>query len=85
MPVLMPTKDDLQRMTPMQRQRARRALLRIMAETDDYIAAEAARVAARQFDGAKIIDQARALERVTPRDRPEVIAERRRIALEATR
>lgn len=83
MPVLMPTPDELQRMTPAQRDKARRALWRIVAETDRQVEHDLERANDAWALGEHIRATARELEKYQRHDPPHVIAQRRQIALEA--
>ena len=90
MPFLMPTADDLARMSPAQKQRARRAIARIALELDQAAAdlvdiKQAQRAADRQAFGERIRAHARTLQAQRPPDPPHLIAARRRTLLDATR
>ena len=85
MPVLMPTPKELQSMTVSQRERARRALWRIIAETDRQVERDMRRANDARAFGEYIRATARELEKYQPHDPPHVIALRRHIALEATK
>lgn len=82
MPALIPTPEDMKRMTPAQRARARRAVWAILAETDKYIQRQSRRRDDAAAFGAAVRERARDLERFIPRDPPYVTAERRRQLLE---
>lgn len=90
MPFLMPTADDLARMSPAQKQRARRAIARIALELDQAAAdlvdiKQAQREADRQAFGERIRAHARTLQAQRPPDPPHLTAARRRTLLDATR
>ena len=90
MPFLMPTADDLARMSPAQKQRARRAIARIALELDQAAAdlvdiKQAQRAADRQAFGERIRARARTLQAQRPPDPPHLTAARRRTLLDATR
>lgn len=83
MPVLMPTPKELRSMSAAQREKARRALWRIIAETDRQVEHDLRRVDDARVYGEYIRATARELEKYTRHDPPHVIALRRRTALEA--
>jgi hypothetical protein len=83
MPVLMPTPGELRELTPAQRERARRAIWRIIRDTDDAVLREVRGVKDLAAFGEAVRDRARALERICPKDPPWIIAERRRRLIEA--
>ncbi len=84
MPQVIPTRDDLTRMTPKQRDRARRLIWAILAETDRHIDRQhKARDDARAF-GEAVRERARDLEHYIPKDPPWITAARRQALLEAT-
>ena len=90
MPALVPTPDDLARMTPAQKARARRAIARIALELDQAAAdmcnaAAAQRQAERQAWGEAIRAQARHLQSLTTPEPDHVTAARCRTLLEATK
>lgn len=90
MPQLVPTKDDLDRMTPAQKARARRAIARIALELDQAAAdicntAAAQRAAERHAWGEAIRAQARHLQALTTPEPDHVTAARRRTLLDATK
>ena len=90
MPALVPTPDDLARMTPSQKARARRAIARIALELDAAAAdicnaAAAQRQAERAAWGETIRAQARHLHTLTTPEPDHVTAARRRALLEATK
>ena len=83
MPALIPTPDDLARMTPAQKAKVRRAIARIALELDNAAAAQ--RQAERQAWGEAIRAQARHLHTLTTPEPDHVTAARRRALLEATK
>ena len=84
MPQIIPTHDEITRMTPQQRARARRLIWAILAATDRHIERESrARDDAQAF-GEAVRQRARDLEAYIPKDRPWVTAARRQALLEAT-
>jgi len=83
MPVLMPTPGELRGMTPAQREKARRAIWRILRDTDDNVRREVRNVTTAAAFGEAVRERARELERYCPKDPPWVCAERRRLLLEA--
>jgi len=83
MPVLMPTPRELENMTAAQRDKARRALWRILQETDRQVERQRAASDEAHAFGEYVRQMARDLERYAPTDPPQVIAQRRQIALEA--
>lgn len=83
MPQLIPTSEELARMRPEQRARARRAIWAVVADTQKYIELEAQRHNQAAADGEAIRNHARLLERLYPRDPGYVTAERRRQLMEA--
>ena len=90
MPALIPTPDDLARMTPSQKARARRAIARIALELDQAAAdicnaAAAQRQAERAAWGEAIRAQARHLHSLTTPEPDHVTAARRRALIEATK
>lgn len=81
MPILMPTPDEMSRMSHAQRAKARRALWAIIRDTDQHLEQQQQQlVDAAQF-GQHVLDQARALEHTEPRDSPTDIIARRIDAL----
>lgn len=83
MPILMPTPHELAHLSSRQRDRIRKAIWRIITETDET----AVRVitdseAAHQY-GDRIRRHALMLEATMKRDDDDVILERRRVLLEA--
>ena len=84
MPQLIPTQDELARMTPRQRDRARRAVWAILAETDRYLDKQSQRRDDLQAWGESVRQRARDLEAYIPKDPPWVTAARRQALLEAT-
>lgn len=90
MPFLMPTADELARMSPAQKERARRAIARIALELDEAArdlvdVRHAQRAAEQQAFGERIRAHARTLQAQRPPDPPHVTAARRRTLLNATR
>ncbi len=83
MPMLMPTPDELARLTPRQQDKARRAMWRIITETDEQVNRTAKRITEAVAFGQAVRDHARALERYMPREPAYVTAERRRLLMEA--
>ena len=84
MPQIVPTKDELARMTPAQRERARRAVWGILAETDRYLDRQSRRRDDLRAWGEAVRERARALEAYIPRDPAHIIDARRVALLEAT-
>lgn len=84
MPQVLPSRDELARMTPQQRAKARRAIWAILAETDTYIERESRRRDPAVAFGQAVRERARLMERYAPRDPGYVIAERQRLLIEAT-
>lgn len=85
MPVLMPTPNELQNMSAAQRDKARRAIWRILQATDREVERQRATLDEGRAFGEYVREIARDLERYATTDPPHVIAERRHIALEATK
>ena len=90
MPALVPTPDDLARMTPAQKAKVRRAIARIALELDQAAAdlidvAAAQRAADLQAWGERIRAHARHLQAIRTPEPPHVTAARRRALLEATK
>lgn len=83
MPVLMPTADEIRRMTPDQRRRVRSALWSIVRETDAQIERVAASIDSAAEFGRQVRDRARELEKYEPQDPDEITAQRRRDLMEA--
>jgi hypothetical protein len=81
----MPTAEDLRQMPPAKRERVRRAIWKIISETDDYAARRLEELADRRSWAEAVREEARRLEAMTPRDHVDVIERRRQIALQATR
>ena len=90
MPALIPTSDDLARMTPAQKAKVRRAVARIALELDQA-AADICDAAAAQRSrdlaewGERIRAHARHLHALRTPEPPHVIAARRRTLLDAIR
>ena len=90
MPALIPTPDDLARMTPAQKVKVRRAIARIALELDQA-AADICDAAAAQRSrdlaawGERIRTHARHLHALTPPEPAHLIEARRRTLLDATR
>lgn len=84
MPQVIPTREDLIRMTPKQRDRARRLIWAILAETDRHIERESQRRDDAKAFGEAVRQRARDLEAYMPKDPPWVTAARRQALLEAT-
>ena len=84
MPQVIPTRDEILRMTPKQRDRARRLIWAILAETDRHIDRESQRRDDAQAFGEAVRQRARDLEAYIPKDPPWVTAARRQALLEAT-
>lgn len=84
MPHLLPTSDEVRNLTPAQRERARRMVLRIIRETDLAVDRIARQVADHVAFGEAVRERARELERYMPTDPPHVIQARRQALLEAT-
>ena len=90
MPALIPTPDELTRMTPAQKAKVRRAIARIALELDQAAAdlidvAAAQRALELQAWGERIRTHARHLHALTPPEPAHLIEARRRTLLEATR
>ena len=89
MPALVPTPDDLARMTPAQKAKVRRAVARIALELDQA-AADICDAAAAQRSrdlaewGERIRTHARHLHALRTPEPAHLIEERRRILLDAT-
>jgi hypothetical protein len=83
MPALLPTPDELKHLSHHQRDRIRRAIWRILVETDKVAANVAANIDANTEYGERIRRQARMIEASTPRDDLDTVLERRRVLLEA--
>ena len=83
MPVLMPTPGELRELTPAQREKARRLIWRVLRDTDDAVLREVRTATSAAAFGEEVRERARTLERYCPKDPPWVIAERRRVLLEA--
>lgn len=83
MPLVLPTPEEMRRLTPPQRDKARRAIWAIIRETDERILREIRNVTTAAAFGEAVREQARDLERIVPRDPPWVCAERRQALLEA--
>ena len=84
MPQVIPTRDEIVRMTPKQRDRARRLIWAILAETDRHIDRESQRRDDTKAFGEAARQRARDLEAYIPKDPPWVTAARRQALLEAT-
>ena len=84
MPQVIPTRDEIVRMTPKQRDRARRLIWAILAETDRHIDRESQRRDDAKAFGEAVRQRARDLEAYMPKDPPWVTAARRQALLEAT-
>ena len=90
MPALVPTPDDLARMTPAQKAKVRRAVARIALELDQAAAdicdaAHAQRSRELAEWGERIRTHARHLHAMRTPEPPHVIEARRRTLLEATK
>ena len=88
MPALIPTPDDLARMTPAQKAKIRRFIAQVALELDeaardlvDTRAAERQRREQEWGEGVRVT--ARSLQAMRPADPPHIIAARRRVLLEA--
>lgn len=79
MPVLMPTPEEMKRLTPGQRDRIRRAVWAILAETDRVAAREAARARETTEWAEQVRDHARALLAYMPKEDPATILARRAV------
>lgn len=84
MPQIIPTREEMTRMTPRQRDRARRAIWAILAETDKHIERQSRVRDDNKAFGEAVRQRARDLEAYTPKDPPWVTAARQRALLEAT-
>ena len=84
MPQVIPTRDEIVRMTPKQRDRARRLIWAILAETDRHIDRESQRRDDAKAFGEAVLQRARDLEAYIPKDPLWVTAARRQALLEAT-
>ena len=90
MPALIPTPDDLARLTPAQKAKVRRLIARLALELDDAAAdvidlAAARRAHEVQAQGERIRAHARQLQAQRPPDPPHLVAARRQALLDATR
>ena len=90
MPALIPTPDDLARMTPAQKAKARRAIARIALELDQAAAdicdaAEAQRSRDLAAWGESVRRHARHLHAIRDPDPPHLIEARRRVLLDNVR
>jgi hypothetical protein len=83
MPALLPTPDELKHLSHHQRDRIRRAIWRILIETDKVAANAAADIDAHTEYGERIRRHARMLEATTPRDDLDTVLARRRAIMEA--
>ena len=84
MPQVIPTRDELVRMSPKQRDRARRLIWAILAETDRHIDRESRRRDDAKAFGEAVRQRARDLEAYIPHDPPWITAARRQALMEAT-
>ena len=84
MPQLIPTSDDLQRMTPRQRAKVRRLIWQVLVATDRHIERESVKRDDIKAFGEAVRQRARDLERYMPKDPPWITAARRQALLEAT-
>jgi hypothetical protein len=84
MPMLLPTPEEMARLTPRQKDKARRAIWKIITETDQHIERTARRVSDAAAFGEAVREHARALERYMPREPAWITSERQRLLLEAT-
>ena len=87
MPALIPTPDDLARMTPSQKAKVRRFIAQIALELDeaarDLVDVKAAERQRREQEwGERIRTHARNLQAERPPDPPHLIEARRRVLLE---
>lgn len=85
MPVLMPTLEEAQNIPSHKRERIIRAILRILAEVDDVADETTAEAYSAHAFGQRVREMAHQLEKYQAKEPNYVIAERRRIALEATK
>jgi peptidoglycan hydrolase CwlO-like protein len=90
MPALIPTPDDLARLTPSQKAKVRRLIARLALELDEAAAdvtdlAAAKRAQEQRAQGERIRAHARELQAQLPPDPPHVTAARRQALLDATR
>jgi len=90
MPAIIPTPDDLARMTPAQKQKIRRFIAQVALELDQAAAdlvdtAAAERQLREQEQGERIRAHARNLQATRPPEPPHLIEARRRTLLDATR
>jgi hypothetical protein len=83
-PQIIPTRDEMTRMTPKQRDRARRIIWAILAETDRHIQRESERRDDLKAFGEAVRQRARDLEQYMPKDPPWLIEQRRQQLLEGT-
>jgi hypothetical protein len=83
MPVIMPTVNELKHLSHHQRERIRRAIWRIIVETDNVAANVAANIDAHTEYGERIRQHARMLEATTPRDDLDTVLARRQALIEA--
>lgn len=81
MPVLVPTPEEVAAMSPLQRQRARQAVARILRETqaalDDVVAASARREQTAAEWGRAVRDEARRMLADRPAEPESLVAARR--------
>jgi hypothetical protein len=89
-PAIIPTPDDLARMTPAQKQKIRRFIAQVALELDQAAAdlvdtAAAERQLRDQQQGERIRAHARNLQATRPPEPPHLIEARRRTLLDATR
>jgi hypothetical protein len=90
MPAIIPTPDDLARMTPAQKNKIRRFIAQValkldQAATDLVDTAAAERQLRDQQQGERIRAHARNLQATRPPEPPHLIKARRRTLLDATR
>jgi hypothetical protein len=90
MPALIPTPDELARMTPAQKNKIRRFIAQVALELDAAAAdlvdtAAAQRQLREQQQGERIRAHARNLQATRPPEPPHLIEARRRTLLDATR
>ena len=85
MPMLMPTPDELARLSKAKRERIRRAVMAILLDVDDAAAVGVRQALSDEAFGERVRAQARELEKYAEKSPPHEIRIRRAIALESTR
>lgn len=85
MPALLPTPSELQHLSKAQRDKVRRAIWKILTETDRVAADTVADMDQAALFQAATLDEARRLQALTERDDEETIRSRQAILLEASK